>query len=490
MGLFSRAAKVGANDPCPCGTGKKFKKCCRGRVDWDELKSKPSIEFVRRLSPRGKNLAFVNSLRGILQLDRLKGPIAAKEFKRAFTPAAIKAIYELIPTLWPDGEDLRRVLRSERAESSGLYTGIYEAELIERGITRHSLYSDRILLVDPFLDVRLVRAKFNPLQHPEMYGSTTIRWARLWLRLEPWIAADIVHLVRTPDEFDGELWKLSMEAEEARSKLPGMREALDRTIDEMPPSVIDELKQRTTLGTPDAVIRARLRAQHREMPDERVEAVMKYIQGRRDDDPYFYAPLLPDGSNSEMHVMSTGTSYELAKITAMETGSHLITDLRSRWKEIEIDRKSEGVHDGNWTSFAKAFHGMKFKFLENVSLDDALRLREEERLESLRGFFTRIWSKAKSPDAFSPENAGNLAAELRDRLSQAEAEWISIDRELINRASGGGIAAAALGAAVQPGVGAFALGGAALGGTIGLIDAHLKRRGYQLRHPEAFLLGL
>ena len=23
------AAKVGPNDPCPCGSGKKYKKCCR-----------------------------------------------------------------------------------------------------------------------------------------------------------------------------------------------------------------------------------------------------------------------------------------------------------------------------------------------------------------------------------------------------------------------------------------------------------------------------
>ncbi|MBN2035593.1 MAG: SEC-C domain-containing protein [Chitinispirillaceae bacterium] len=24
---------VGRNDPCPCGSGKKFKRCCRG-IDW------------------------------------------------------------------------------------------------------------------------------------------------------------------------------------------------------------------------------------------------------------------------------------------------------------------------------------------------------------------------------------------------------------------------------------------------------------------------
>ncbi len=26
------APKVGRNDPCPCGSGKKFKKCCDGQV--------------------------------------------------------------------------------------------------------------------------------------------------------------------------------------------------------------------------------------------------------------------------------------------------------------------------------------------------------------------------------------------------------------------------------------------------------------------------
>lgn len=27
-----RARKVGRNGPCPCGSGKKFKKCCMGRA--------------------------------------------------------------------------------------------------------------------------------------------------------------------------------------------------------------------------------------------------------------------------------------------------------------------------------------------------------------------------------------------------------------------------------------------------------------------------
>ncbi len=27
------APKVGRNDPCPCGSGKKYKKCCMGKAD-------------------------------------------------------------------------------------------------------------------------------------------------------------------------------------------------------------------------------------------------------------------------------------------------------------------------------------------------------------------------------------------------------------------------------------------------------------------------
>jgi len=32
----TKEQKVGPNDPCPCGSGKKFKKCCMGNTDSKE----------------------------------------------------------------------------------------------------------------------------------------------------------------------------------------------------------------------------------------------------------------------------------------------------------------------------------------------------------------------------------------------------------------------------------------------------------------------
>ena len=31
--IYSGQVKVGRNDPCPCGSGKKYKKCCGKNID-------------------------------------------------------------------------------------------------------------------------------------------------------------------------------------------------------------------------------------------------------------------------------------------------------------------------------------------------------------------------------------------------------------------------------------------------------------------------
>lgn len=51
--------KVGRNDPCPCGSGKKFKKCCEAKVSKRSIgnaqvitgKSNLSSLFNRRITP-------------------------------------------------------------------------------------------------------------------------------------------------------------------------------------------------------------------------------------------------------------------------------------------------------------------------------------------------------------------------------------------------------------------------------------------------------
>ena len=168
------------------------------------------------------------------------------------------------------------------------------------------------------------------------------------------------------------------------------------------------------------------------------------------------------------------------------TNSHLVTSLRTRWKEIEIDRESAGIDLQGWSPFAKALHESDLKVLNAVPIEAAFRLREENRLESMRWFFRKVWKSCRNPNEFSAENAVNLTAELHEEVAKANEEWQKIDRQLLKWI---GLSGAAI---ISSGLVGFvpAAGGAAITGITGLIDSTMKRHAFRDRYPAGFFLGL
>ena len=141
--------------------------------------------MTEHLSARGKNLLFYEIIGDALQLDKIK-VLDNKTLKKACTPNAIRKIHEAIPAIWPSEKDLVRVLKAEKANTSALYIGHYEPISILQGVTRHSMYSEKILIIDPFTDPRNIRLQYSPLQIPESHIENTIKDVRLWLVLVDW----------------------------------------------------------------------------------------------------------------------------------------------------------------------------------------------------------------------------------------------------------------------------------------------------------------
>ena len=166
--------------------------------------------------------------------------------------------------------------------------------------------------------------------------------------------------------------------------------------------------------------------------------------------------------------------------------SHIVTDFRSRWKEVELDRKAAGIDLQGWSPFAKALHESELKILSNVPLAAALTLREEHRLESLRLFLRKVWKSCRDPDEFSSANAVNLSAELREEVAKANEEWEKIDRDLLKWLGGTGAML------VTSGVVGFvpAATAAAITGVTGLIQSRIRRSTFKDRYPAGFFLGL
>jgi hypothetical protein len=217
------------------------------------------------------------------------------------------------------------------------------------------------------------------------------------------------------------------------------------------------------------------------------ESFLAYIQARRNSHPYFVENL--PGQTSELLYETSGANYELAKRVCLITGSHLITDFRTYWKQIELDRKKSGVNSTEWVPFSKALQNSELKIFNNVSLDAALKLRKDNRLEGLRLFFHRVWKDCRDSEEFSESNALNLTAELDERIGEAKSEWDKIDQDLIKWFGAPGAAISSVGfTGFLPA--APAIAAAAATGAVGLIQSALRRSSFKERFPASFFLTL
>jgi hypothetical protein len=64
--------KIGRNNDCPCGSGKKYKKCCIGTIDRDELTRPFNIEPEKVMTMPEENLNIL--------MDELENNTHGKEY--------------------------------------------------------------------------------------------------------------------------------------------------------------------------------------------------------------------------------------------------------------------------------------------------------------------------------------------------------------------------------------------------------------------------
>jgi hypothetical protein len=471
---MSRQSKLKRNEPCPCLSGEKFKTCCSGKIDWETIIQK-GIDYRPYLSVRGRNLQFVNRIAEALQLGTLGKSRSLKDYKAAFTADAVRKIHEALMDLWPPNIDIVAALKRLPNDVSGLYIGDYGPEYLIRAIVRHSIYANRILLIDPFVYPTSVRDEYNPIVNPEQYRAQTLKNVNFWFALLPWIEAGIVALIRPPGDFDARLNWAMIEAQMKKfEENEELKKASKESVDEM--SIRHEQKlvhQQLLLGAPDSYLRAKFEELGLGKSGVNVDEFLKSIQQERERDPDFLEPMGPQ-SEAQMYMMTTGASYAGAVMTAGITGSYLFTDIRVKWREIELDRESHSAENKVWAPFAKALQNASLRYLNNLRLEHALTLRQEGRLESLRRFLGKVWKDASTEDQFESKNAILLAEELTGRIQDAEQEWKEIDKDLFKMVGGtavGGLLAA--GPLIANGHAAFLAAAVGVAGAVRLINSTL-----------------
>ncbi len=442
---------------------------------------------------RGRNIEFLNRIGEALQLDKCEAPPDLAQFKAAFTSSAVRRIHEAVVDLWPRNIDILRTLSSTATDVSGLYIGDYEHEYIFRGIVRHSVYASKILVVDPFVYPYAVREEFNPILNPEPFRTQTLRNVNFWFALEPWIEAGIVEIIRTPADFDPILnWQSLMRQEQKFKDHPELQSARETTIDELGHRHSERLaEQNFLLAAPDEYIERLFKKVVEPDSEYSFETFLAHIQRERERNPNFLEPINAHSGQGQIHIFSSGASYDMARITASITKSYLVTDLVVKWREIEFDRESHSAENKVWAPFAKAMQQAELKYLNNLELKHALKIREEGRLQGLRVFLHGVWKTARMEEPFDNSNSVLLAEELSERIRQAEAEWKQIDVDLIKIVgTEAKVAALAAGPLIASGHASFLAAAAATAAAGALVDSLLKHRRFPDRFPAAFFMNL
>ncbi len=488
---MGKKSKIGRNSPCPCGSGKKYKKCCLGSVDWNDVREQG--DFIDNLSVRGRNKLFIARLGEILFEKPSRIPTDLKSYKKSFTSDAVAEINETILEIWPPNTDIQKALSKSQEEVSGLYVGDYHPEYILKGLVRHSIYATKILIVDPFIYPLSVRDDFNPILHPDDYLSQTLRNVNFWFQLWPWIKEGIVEIIRTPGDFDKQLLWDSMIAQEKKFKdNEALNQAANESVHEIMKRHSSEMAFRlSVLSIPDSRLENFYdQTKLKEIGIEFTE-FEKYIEEKRNSNPDFLKPLGVSEGSGEVMMFTTGANHTIASITAKMTGSYIVTDMLSKWKEIEYDYDNYATKNSHWSPFAKAWQNLELQFLNNVNLEHALNLRKEDRLGGLRVFLRKVWKAARTSEPFNESNVQLLAEELEYEIKLAEEEWKQIDRDLIKMVGGvASLGAVSAGPMIASGFGAFLGGGIIVSGAATLIAKILQRKGFSNKFPAAFFMNL
>lgn len=365
--------KLSRNDACPCGSGDKYKRCCKGKVAWEDLLAQPLSDQLPHITARGRNIMFIEHLAEALQLDDLPSRKDFASVKRAFTQQAVLEIHEALVALWPSESDCIRCLQKESSRVTALYSGNYQPQSVYRALQTHALYSDKILLTDPFMHPHNIADTYNPLLHPDKHRTVTAKWCFLWFSLAQWIQADLVSFIRTPADFNSREFHEILDIETQKFKShPELSQQLasdvDQRVRQMGP-VDGDFGEYLILANSDESYREMYRKNPSDAKGLTEEEFLTWIHQRRANHPYYLKPL--KGKYSEFFCETYGANYEAGKRICNITNSHIITDLPTRWKEVEFDHQHATGNTAAWSPFAKALQSAGLKVLQETPLEAA-----------------------------------------------------------------------------------------------------------------------
>ncbi|PCJ43842.1 MAG: hypothetical protein COA71_00345 [SAR86 cluster bacterium] len=387
-----RMGKIGQNDPCICGSGKKWKKCCR-----DKNEAQRPASNVRSI--RERNLAFC---RGIEKILGLTGYKTWEDVRREFNEEHVKQIHEHFSFLWPADTDLISLLPKPDNTFRALYTGIIDPRVITEFAVSSTLYFDEIVIQNPFMNPKGVKPDYSPTESPHQFLQQTLKNVVLILTLEPFIATGYINFIPDLCFFDGHLRSEMMSMAQERTTSMKIEDE-DKIIMEWLSK--DEFK-RTMSMLPKSSQRAQFKKAMPELSDKEVEELLAHTENEKAKDPLtlLQEDVFSKDKGGQLTVMNLSPNFEMSLYIAQLTGSFIITDNQIRWKELMRAQHTEyGIVTYDWNELTTSIS--QFKYILNNHPDIVFQQRQTGKLGEIRKVFREIYSVIRRQTSSEKINA-------------------------------------------------------------------------------------
>lgn len=413
-----RKGKIGANEPCICGSGKKYKKCCRDKAPIDR-----PVTTERSILER--NLMFFDMVINILGLSKGK---TWEDVRRELSDTQVKNIHGAFGCLWPPETNVVDLLpRPDNKVFRALYTGLIDPRIILRNVASFSPYFDEIIVINPFTNPANVKPEYSPVHSPSQYKQETLKNVLLLMQLMPFIDAGIVNMIPDPCTFNHSLRQQIWDMAKARLKDWKPNPEHMKPMEELSK---DDFK-RSMSGLSDESLKRNIKTALPDLSDEQVEGTLEYMKQKRLEDPLaLLQPISPGEKGGQFLISHLSPNFELGFFLAQIMGSILYTDNQHRWGEItEAVNHIDPPQESLWDPLAKYMSELNYIIEINPIIN--LQIRQAGKLGLIRNILRKIFVSVQNehdPGRIKSLSQ-NLADELREAHATSQAEWNSIQKK-------------------------------------------------------------
>lgn len=390
-----------STDACPCGNGRLFGECCEGR----DARDRPTWDVW---SLRERNLRFIDAVSRVLGLSKGKTWF---DVRRELSAEQVRTIHVLFEGLWPPDMDLGALLpRPDSRRLRALYLGVADARLIGLNVLGWLPYFDEIVVLNPFVNARYIRAEYSPIASPDQHRAQTLKNIMLLMMLQPFIQRGWVHLIPDPMEFNPAIRQMVLDfGETYRRKRADLRQDPELEF------LAQDDFERSALQCSDESLRAMIKESSPELRGEQIERTLELMKRKREMDPY----ALLQGSLDERGdvIMTRGMSIPIGLFLASLTGSLPYTDLNLWWQNLrEFATGANATEAQNMDAIAQALRSARVVL--DPDPEHAQSLRDVQAVVACRNAFRELWNFLcrGDGDAISIER---IALTIREHSSRA-----------------------------------------------------------------------